>query len=152
MQACPLLQAVLLHECFMATYFFPRPSPYFNILRARARARTPACLSLHLSSFCPDTPWRVIKSGPDICENILPSEQETYTAERDTSRRFLAANSKNVIRQLTKTNIGKCCALELIGEPSLITPRAAAGFDHDHPPHRRPMNSHAAIRRAMRRE
>lgn len=85
----------------MATYFFPRPSPYFNILCARS-PRTPGPPT---SSFCPDTPWRVIKSGPDICENILPSEQETYTTrERETSE-ILAANSKNVVHQLTKTNI-----------------------------------------------
>lgn len=73
MQACPLLQAVLLHECFMATYFFPRPSLYFNILCAYTPGPP-------VPSFCPDTPWRVIKSDLDICENILLSEQETYTA------------------------------------------------------------------------
>lgn len=78
-------------------------------------------------SFCPNTSWRVIKSGLDICENILSSEQKTYTVPETL------ANSKNVMYQLTKTNISKCCALGLIGEPSLITPRAAAGFDHDHP-------------------
>lgn len=98
-----------------------------------ARAYLPR-VPLHLP-FVPDTPWRVIKSGPDICENILPSEQENVRPPgRDTLEEILAANSKNVIHQLTKTNISKrYAALGLIGEPSLITPRAAAGFDHDHP-------------------